>query len=81
MNLLRKDIPRQGRIVTCKRAKAISKKLKWLLIQYINKLYPKLKANRIIHTFLRLSQNIAKIAPPLPEGRCHAVTEGRNTEM
>ena len=21
--------------------------------------------------------NIAKIAPPLPEGRCHVVTEGR----
>jgi hypothetical protein len=28
------------------KAKVISKKLKWMLIQYINKLYPKLKANR-----------------------------------
>ena len=56
MNIHRKVIPSQGRKVTCKRAKAISKKLKWLLIQYINMLYPKLKANRIIQPFLRLSQ-------------------------
>ena len=51
MNLLRKGNFPQGQKVTCKRAEAISKKLKWLLIQYINMLYPKLKANRIIHTF------------------------------
>ena len=55
MNLLRKGNFTQGQKVTCKRAKAISKKLKWPLTQYINKLYPKLKANRIIHTFFLLS--------------------------
>ena len=63
-----KVIHHQGRKVTCKRAKAISKKLKWLLIQYINKLYPKIKANRIIHTFFYVSNKGIKkgeaCAPP-----------------